>query len=273
MFLNIKLTNSFDSIEMECVQMEKEQFFKEMESKNQQWLKLSEKQQENSLLKSEEIAFLLHEIGYLYDSNMQNDLLPASRLEQTMKINHLALEEMELIKKVLIRYFESIDFARKLELGLFGRKKVIDSCIDHAKETIKQTESVSRLLLSPVHLTKFVETMFEEGERKWEILLHQSTINRNFLNKDVEWMLDKARISLNGQMKAGIEYFDISETIEDICTSQKACRHAFDILHKAIQKVANEPIPLLDTGGHLKRMNDWYNEAEGSIRFPIRKFL
>lgn len=240
-------------------------FEQDMKMKFFQWEMVKEKVTGGQKLTDRELALLIGEIAYLYDSSASEAVPYLQGHAKRMKQKHVDSHAIEIFVEVIRVYFEGMSVILEKELGIFGRKKVIDSAIEKAKEVVQKTEERADILtLFVQNQLDFMEE-WEKDKRKWEIADHQQLINRPFLPKEIDWMLNLSRVSIEEQVASGKLYFshhfDRVEKEQNDRRRMANFKKVFTLFHKAFETMANQPIPLMDTGGHLERMKEHLRHA------------
>jgi hypothetical protein len=241
-------------------------FERDMSTKIERWNELSDRLEKKQEIAREDIAFMLHEIAFMFDSSVSEAVSYLHGHIKRLKENHVDSNGIELFVEVVSHYFEGIAFIMEKELSVFGRKKVIDSCIDKAKEVLKDTEEKAHELdLFLQGELDYMET-WEKDRRKWEIFDHQLIIQRPYLPRDIEWIVEYSRISIENQVETGKLYFahhfDRVEKEEFYRKRMESFSKVYNHYRKALETVATEAIPMLDTGGHLEHMKNHLREAK-----------
>lgn len=240
-------------------------FEQDMKMKFSQWEMVNEKVKGGQKLTDSELSLLIGEIAYLYDSSASEAVPYLQGHMKRMKQKHVDSHAIEIFVEVIRTYFDAMSFIMEKELGIFGRKKVIDSGIEKAKEVIKETEEKANILTLFIKGELNFMEEWEKDKRKWEIADHQQLINRSFLPKEIDWMLNLSRVSIEEQVTSGklffSHHFDRVEKEQNDRKRIENFKKVFMLFQKAFETIATEPIPMLDTGGHLERMKDHLRHA------------
>lgn len=241
-------------------------FEQDMKNKMERWSEIERKYENKEGVTREELAFLINEIAFLFDSSVSEAVPYLQGHVKRLKVQFLHSQGIQAITEVLAVYFEGSQYIFEKELGIFGRKKIIDSCIDKAKEVLKETEEKANEVTLFIKRDYDYSEKWDKEKRRWEIVDHQQTINRTFLPKEIEWMLQHAKISIEEQVNTGKLYFlHHFDRIEKEKLLEKRIQNfskVFTLYKEAFENMATEPIGLLDTGGHLEKMKNHLRNAK-----------
>lgn len=231
-----------------------------MSKKIEKWKEIVGQFEQHQHISREDEQFLLNAIKLVIGKG-RTDLF-YSRIEK-LAIEQFALEkELEILQFVVRAYLDSHAYSETLKLAVFGRKKVIDSCIEHANKTIQKTEKEVEFLLSLHKEEKTFDSEWDEIKKRHEILEHKSEIQRELLPKELDWLIRYGRFALESELSMGQIFFGNHPDKMKMKLKVTEYREVFVELHKAIQHVAHDPIPLLDTGQHLERMRNHYRTVK-----------
>lgn len=246
-------------------------FLEEMEKKAEKWNRCKEKYQNKEGLTREDLSFLFNEIPYLYDKSLVNSKPYLKEHFKRIEEENEYVHALGLFRAVIVKYFHVVDYISSQQLGIFNKKKVINSCIEKAKEVLMETNEQTVILeayMSGGHL-------FEE-EEEVEVTCHEKKqkMEKEFSlgDDDIEWLLGNSCISINEQITSGEQYF--SHHFDRVSRReffQKRLRHfkkVFRHYKKAFEEISCKKVYLLDREYLFERIQklsrvsiqDCYNE-------------
>lgn len=258
----------YEAYRME-VKIRKEKYQKEFEETMKQkadtWSDIYKRHIKKEHLTNEDYSFMLNEIAYSYNSYYSESIPYLKGHFQRLYNEFINQNRLKAMKSLTEKYFEAVDFIMEKKLAVFGRKKVIDSCIDKAKEVLKETEELFQEATLFINSDYQYEDKWEKEKRRWEILDHQLTIHRPYLDRDIKWMIAESRYSIEEQVNTGKLFFmhRMDRLEKERIEEQKVedFKKVVKTFQVALEKIATEPIPLLDTGQHLDRMKNHLRNA------------
>jgi hypothetical protein len=234
-------------IEQHARKKDEKPFLEEVERKALKWDSIKEKRNQEESVSKKDIVFMLEEIPYLFEESLiQAKPYLKNHLERVKKENGY-FHAFELFTEVLVKYFDCTDMISYQSLGVFNKKKVIQKCIDKAKDVLKDTKGTSSLLEAYVQQEWLKEGHSVDYSVKWK---EQKGNHEGMLEVDLDWLIKTSRLSIQEQIESGQQYF--AHHFDRVSRGEFFGKRFYDFrivyrhFQKAIEEIASQQVFLFD---------------------------